>query len=433
MQEAQVLDQFETDEMEHEVTSGANARMFSPGDAVDWLKNRGSDLQDLLVDDASRLNLISLGGEGEGEFGISPNVKSITDNGGKISSSLEKNGYIRLTENSVRQLCNLLGVPKGFVRYKGMHAPEKRLISDFLGKFSGESGKKSPLIFRTSTIGGTRQVEGIIPQSADRTDENKMVRIAMTKVMERVGQGMRGVEFIEDPKRATRSFRLVFGNPCFDHDAPDGSAHLIKMRDRMYPMIDMRLSAVGVVTPQVSLGVWRVVCRNSAVDELCKAAQWTGGSDRSMNLFEKSMEAIASLAVPMGNLLGQRCDEIYSAPLNLYSTACIERMMNLGAITSAHGDAALNLFEHGYGHDMPNGDGQWGMFNALTDAAKVLNPIQSRRSAESRSMTLAMQRDGFNGVCENGLNINKSRAGMIELFDKSDEIRDVLARVAANN
>jgi hypothetical protein len=193
------------------------------------------------------------------------------------------------------------------------------------------------------------------------------------------------------------------------------------------------LSATGVVTPEVSLGIWRLICRNSAIDELMSAAKWTGGSKSSMGEFEKSMERMASIAVPFGNVLGDRCDELYEAPLDLSPRDCLDKMLDIGAISSAHAEKTSDLFEHGYGQDMPNGQGQWGMFNALTDAAKDLNPIQSRRKAESRAMTLAMQSDGFNGVCRNGLNIIKSRADMTKFVGDHEELSDILAKVSANN
>jgi len=430
----EVLEQFGTDEIERETPSGAEARLYSPEDANNWLKRRGSDLADLLVDNAGKAKLISIGGEGQGQFAISPESKSVADgDSGQITAALDSQGYIPLTENARNQLCKLMGVSRGFDRYKKMHAPEKRYISDFKGQWSGEEGEKNPLIFRTSSIGGQRRVEGIIPQKADRTDENQMVRIAMREVMKKVGNGLRGVEFVYDPERATRSFRLVFGDANFDHDDPNGSAHIINMRDRIYPMMDMRLSASGVVTPQVTLGIWRMLCRNTAMDELLPAARWSGGSDKSLEQFEKSMTAMAALAVPFGNLLGQRCDELYDAPLNVTPSACIEKMMDLGAISSSHGEQALTLYENGYGDGIHNGEGQFGMFNALTDSAKSLNPIQSRRSAEARSLTLAMQVDGFNGVCRHGLNVRKSRADMVALCDTNPEIKDVLAKAAANN
>ncbi len=73
-----------------------NDSMFSPGNANDWLIQRGSDLADLLVDDASKANLIEVGAEGDGQFAFAPNPKSIADGAGKISEALSVRDHICL-------------------------------------------------------------------------------------------------------------------------------------------------------------------------------------------------------------------------------------------------------------------------------------------------------------------------------------------------
>jgi len=343
----------------HDEEGGTNARMFSPRDAVNWCQRRDDDLADLLVRDAGAVNLRK---RPEGGFEIAP-TNRIEGENNVIRGEIDRYGAIPLSDQAVDQVCGLMNRGATYNRgYGKMALAEKQFIVDFKSRFgrqlaeANEKGKPDGLIFRTSTTenGLRRSVEGVVHESADRTNENYMVRRAMFEIMRVIGQDIHGVEFVHDPERATRSFRIVFGQPNMDR-----SDHVVDHHGYIYPMLDITLSAVGKVTPSAQVGLYRVLCRNTAIDDLFPMVKWRGSGMLDSDGFDTDMRRMAEIAVPYCSYLAENLNPSHTRCLEGSYVDTLHRLQDLGCISKAHASLAEHYVNEEVGEigKYPDGDG----------------------------------------------------------------------------
>ncbi len=418
------VEQFLTDDEpqvigETETRVGMNARMFGPKDAVNLLQRRYNDRYDILVNDARKLNIQSLG---NGNFAIAPDVGEFQ---GELSKSIKRQkGLIPISTFAFNQICSRMGISGAWKHhYSKMNRPDERFIVDFNGWYGRDKDPGKRIIFRTQTKRGVeRSVVGVISENEPRTDMNAMVRIAMAEIMKRVGSTVKGIEFVDDPEICTTSFRIVFGFAGYDR-----SEHIIRDNGIIHPMLNLTLSESGWVAPSANLGMWRQICRNTAMNSLCNFAKFKGSGCFTIVDFRKQMSFLADITIPFGDFVAQRLDPLYTTKVK-DPFGCIDTMIENGSIGQRLGEQAIRYLESDV---IERGvKTEFDLFNLLSDAAKVLTPVTTRVNAESRIMDIALM-GGFNHACGSGFHKRIASTKMLELIDAHPELKKIRDSVLA--
>jgi len=390
-----LVERFASDErgFNHDTEDKVVSRMRSPVDALNQLRREGTGRFDLAVDDA---NILGIEATDDGTVSIAPTMKLAdeSESGASLAGDLNKRGFIPVDEGAVNQLCSLMGISGGWKTYQKRARPAQSFMRDVRDTFGGKTGETKFVVRTTGDGFGNHRVEAFFDSKAERPDSGRVVGGIFRAILEKYGDVIRGVEMVRQVNTGVGSMRILFGDPVLRERTSDPMK-------RIYPMMDLLMSDRGNVTPEASLGLWRLWCLNGCTSKDFALARLRMDSDGGMDAFIEGAGRLVQAAIPFAHSIATRLDGLQDRPLELSAKDTINLIEARGHISGGFAEDLHRYAEQGREGDVET---EWGMFNLFTDAARMRGSVASRRGAENKGLQFALADGGFSGVADRGFN-----------------------------
>tara|TARA_B100000614_G_scaffold262489_2_gene296293 strand:- start:35809 stop:37104 length:1296 start_codon:yes stop_codon:yes gene_type:complete len=369
------------------------SRMRSPTDALMQLRREGTGRFDLAVDDA---NLLNLEASDDGTITMAPTMRlaDTSASGASLAADLDKRGFIPVDPSAVNQLCSLMGIAGGWKTYQKRSRPAQSFMRDVRDTFGGKSGATKFVVRTTGDGFGNHRVEAFFDANAERPDSGRVVGGIFRAILEKYGDVIRGVEMIRQVNTGVGSMRILFGDPVLRERTSDPMK-------RIYPMMDLFMSDRGNVTPEASLGLWRLWCLNGCTSKDFALARLRMDSEGGMDAFIEGAGKLVNAAIPFAHAIATRLDGLQDRPLAKSAKDTIDLIEARGHISKGFAEDLDRYRTMGREGEVET---EWGMFNLFTDAARMRGSVASRRGVENKGLQFALADGGFSGVADSGFN-----------------------------
>tara|TARA_B100000614_G_scaffold262909_1_gene300618 strand:+ start:141685 stop:142968 length:1284 start_codon:yes stop_codon:yes gene_type:complete len=379
--------------------NGVEDRIYDPSDLLGELAARAEDRQDLLITDPTDARMTweptNEATGVKGHFRLAPENLSP----GVLRDYLEQHGAVEFGWGSTahRSLCKLMDTTPERYRKMGDN-PERRFLGEVRDWFSHPREGNNGFIVRTESEGAKRVVNGFVPGNFNTLDEYAIVATIMEQ-LDSAKQYINGVNVLNDPRRATSSFRVIFGDPVINRDQHDPASDL-------FCMLDIRYSPIGFTSFEASLALWRLICRNGMMRRDLDFLRVKWGQHYRENedashrrLFDRTAEVVGKVE-QFAPMIAASVSDLPSKALGEQPEEIVSALNRMRLLPQKHHDLSLARLEARVDGPVTT---EWDMLNVLTRSAHDLPSISERQQGEHRAMRLAMQPEAFTGVVQAGL------------------------------
>jgi len=390
--EAGVLDdtiRFETEQARNPNALGVMDRMMRPDHFLNMLAKEAECREDILVTDASSLNLRFKKADSKkaSRFVIEPDP-NLFPKGSKVREWFKEYGEMVIDPTGYRSACNQIErSAKVFTKFSD---PQGRFMSELTDYFRRSSGRG--LIVRTTNHGRKeeyRTVDAFAPGNTNTISNFQLMSATMHRINQVYGDCIRGVHTMLGENPENLSYRLLFGNPIYREAGGDH-------KKMSFLMFNFMGSEHCFSKTEIDLGFWRMICANGAVRHDLSLCHVSWNRFDSENKFLKKVSNLIDMSGVFGDCIARKIQFLESSPLEIEPhdllTALDERRLIDARVFST---AMLSLNQV-----LP--ETNWDFLNLLTDSAKTHGDMRNRTKAESKALMLAMQPKAFNGVVTDG-------------------------------
>ena len=293
-----------------------------------------------------------------------------------------------VTGNALRSACKLMKTSREFFQRNFPNWQDK-LCRDFT---SAVDHLETGIIARTDTRssnGSTRRIESFSPSNwVTDVNETHLIRGVAERLNAQYEDSLIGVQHLGHKTARTDAFRFIFGNPVIGD-----SAHV-----KMYPMLSLIHSPYGFANTELTLGLYRVICKNGMLRQDFKAGRAMWNQTSNPDRFFQDIRETVDVAGDFANYCSQSLASMPTQNLGHHPIAVLNGLKNSRLINGDHHDLSMSMITE---RDVST---EYDMLNLLTDSAKGIRSLARRQYAEGQAMRVGMQGGGYSGVINNGYN-----------------------------
>ena len=290
-----------------------------------------------------------------------------------------------VSNSAIRSACKLMKTSREFFQ-RNFPNWQQKLCRDFV---SAVDHLERGVIARTDTRsnGTSRRIESFSPSTWNtQVQETDMIRGVAERLNAQYEDSLIGVQHLSHKNARTDAFRFIFGQPVIGEGA----------NVKMYPMLSLIHSPYGFANTELTLGLYRVICKNGMLRQDFKAGRAMWNQTSNPDRFFQDIRETVDVAGDFASYCSQALVDMPNKELSHHPMEILGGLNNSRLINRDHFDLSCSMLPE---REVKT---EYDMLNLLTDSVKGIRSLARRQYGEGVAMRIGMQRSGFSGVLDGG-------------------------------